>query len=71
MAPAFRTGWQALFTAMSEMLPLAFTLMSSIGLRGTAISLLEKKLIFVDQIALNEICSLRCLLVGHLLHALF
>lgn len=29
------------------------------------------KLVFVDHITLNEICSLWCLLVGHLLHALF
>lgn len=58
MAPAFRTGWQALFAAMSELRLLAFAMMSSIGLCGTAISLLDKKLIFVDQIALNEICSL-------------
>lgn len=42
MAPAFRTGWQILFTAMSEMLLLAFAMMSSISLCGIAISLLEE-----------------------------
>lgn len=59
MAPAFRTGWQTLFTAMSEIMLLAFAVMSSISFCGTAISILGKKLIFAEQIALlNEICSL-------------
>lgn len=43
MAPAFRTGWQTLFTAMSEIMLLAFAVMSSISLCGMAISILGKK----------------------------